>query len=71
MQLCPPNLKNILSKPDVFNKWKPLPNLQTYKYVHIYIHMYIPWIHRFFPKTVQCGTNHKYTNTYIVQCKML
>jgi hypothetical protein len=36
-----------------------------------YIHMYIPWIHRFIPKTVQCGTSHKYTNTYIVHCKML
>jgi len=43
----------------------------TDTHINKYIHMYIPWIHKFIPKTVQCGTSHKYTNTYIVQCKML
>jgi len=40
-----------------------------YIYMRVYIHMYIPWIHRCVIKTVGCGTSHKYTNIQICGVK--
>ena len=35
-----------------------------YLHTHTHTHGHFAWIHKFFTKTVGCGTSHKYTNIH-------
>jgi len=38
------------------------------KFIHTYIHIYIPWLHKCVIKVIGCGTSHKNTYTNQIYC---